>query len=338
MRISFDEMQDTIKRAFILAGLEETKSDTCARIHTESSCDGVYSHGLNRVKRFVEYLKNGNVNKNGEPELIRSMGAIENYDGNMGPGILNARFAMDRAIELSSDTGMGLVTLKNTTHWMRGGSYGWQAAEKGYAAICWTNTESCMPAWGAKECCAGNNPYVMAVPYKNAPVVLDMAMTLYSYGKLEVTRLAGKKLPFPGGFDENDNLTDDPGVIEKTKRILPMGYWKGSGFATLLNITAALLSGGLATKGIDDAGFGSCGSCSQVFMAFSPDAIGGEDFTEKIVSELAEQYHSAEPEVEGGKITYPGERTITTRQQNLIDGIPVDEKVWENVRELAGLL
>ena len=98
-----------------------------------------------------------------------------------------------------------------------------------------------------------------------------------------------------------------------------------------------MLSGGLATKGIDDAGLGSCGSCAQVFMAFSPETIGGKDFTEKIVAELADQLHSAEPEEEGGEITYPGERTIKTRQKNMEEGIPVDENVWNTVKELAGV-
>ena len=88
-------MKEAIKRAFIKAGMSEGKAEICARIHTESSCDGVYSHGLNRVPRFAEYIKTGMVDPEGEPTLVQNMGSIENYDGNMGPGILNARFAMD---------------------------------------------------------------------------------------------------------------------------------------------------------------------------------------------------------------------------------------------------
>lgn len=91
----------------------------------------------------------------------------------------------------------------------------------------------------------------MAVPRKEGHLVLDMAMSQYSYGKLEVTRLANKKLPYPGGFDQEGNLTDDPAAIEQTRRILPMGYWKGSGFAIMLDVISSLLSGGLTTAGID---------------------------------------------------------------------------------------
>ena len=150
-RVSFDEMKSTVKKAFTIAGMPETKADVCARIHTESSRDGVYSHGLNRVERFVDYLIKGLVDANAEPSLISNLGAMEVYNGNMGPGILNARFAMNRASEIAQKNGLGLVSLNNTTHWMRGGAYGWQAAENGYIAICWTNTESCMPPWGSKS-------------------------------------------------------------------------------------------------------------------------------------------------------------------------------------------
>ena len=109
---------------------------------------------------------------------------------------------MNRATELAAKNGFGIVSMKNSTHWMRGGTYGWQAADKGFAAICWTNTESCMPAWGTKFECIGNNPFVMALPRERGALVLDMAMSQYSYGKLQVTRLKNKKLPYPGGFRE----------------------------------------------------------------------------------------------------------------------------------------
>ncbi|NRY01248.1 LDH2 family malate/lactate/ureidoglycolate dehydrogenase [Clostridium beijerinckii] len=131
-RVSFETMKNEIKRVLLSVGMDEKKADICAQIHTESSADGVYSHGLNRVSRFVDYVKKGWVDVNAEPTLVNKFSSVENYDGNMGPGILNAKFAMNRAMEIASSHGIGLVTLKNTTHWMRGGTYGWDAANKGY--------------------------------------------------------------------------------------------------------------------------------------------------------------------------------------------------------------
>jgi 3-dehydro-L-gulonate 2-dehydrogenase len=106
-RIPFEEMQETVCRAFIRAGMPEEKAATCARIHTESSRDGVYSHGLNRVERFVDYLDKGWVDPLGEPQLVAAMGSMEVYDGQLGPGILNAISCMNRATEIAAENGMG---------------------------------------------------------------------------------------------------------------------------------------------------------------------------------------------------------------------------------------
>ena len=334
-RIRFDEMKATIKLAFIQAGMSEEKADVCAQVHTESSRDGVYSHGLNRVERFVDYIGKGWVDIDAEPELVLNLGAMEIYNGNLGPGILNAIFAMNHAIEIAGKNGLGMVSLNNTTHWMRGGAYGWQAAEKGYIGICWTNTESCMPVWGAKSCGIGNNPFIMAVPRVDGHIVLDMAMSQYSYGKLQVTRLENQKLPYPGGFDQDGNLTDNPGQIENTRRILPMGYWKGSGFAVMLDLISALLSGGLTTAAIDRAGLGSCGSCCQVFIAIDPLKFNSQEFIDQAINETIQQVKISELAEGTSEIFYPGEQSLETRHKNMEMGIPVDDGIWARVKELA---
>lgn len=336
-RISFDEMKATVKKAFILAGMPEDRAEICARIHTESSRDGVYSHGLNRVERFVEYIHKGWIDVHATPTLDSNLGALEIYNGHMAPGILNAIFAMNRATEIAEKNGVGLVSLNNTTHWMRGGAYGWLAAEKGYIGICWTNTESCMPAWGATSGGIGNNPFIMAVPRKEGHLVLDMAMSLYSYGKLQVTRLKNQKLPYPGGFDTNGALTDDPAAIEESRRILPMGFWKGSGFAILLDVIASLLSGGLSTAAIDKFDKGSCGSCCQVFIAINPLKINTQELIDKVLSETITQIKTSVPVTKNSEIYYPGEQSLKTSHENLAMGIPVDDGVWAKVKELADM-
>ncbi len=334
-RIPFDEMKATIRSAFVKAGMPEHKADICAQIHTESTRDGVASHGLNRVERFVEYLHTGLVDVHASPTLELNLGALEVYNGNMAPGILNAMFAINRATEIAEKNGIGLVSLKNTTHWMRGGTYGWLAAEKGYIGICWTNTESVMPAWGAKSEGIGNNPFVMAVPRKEGHIVLDMAMSQYSYGKLWGTRDKGQKLPYPGGFGHDGKLTDDPGPIAETRRILPMGYWKGSGFAVLLDIISALLAGGNTTAEITKLDKGSCGGCNQIFIAINPLNINTQEFIDHALNETIAQIKSSVPAKENGEVLFPGENSERTRNENMKLGIPVDDKVWAKVKELA---
>ena len=213
MRVPFEQVKETIKKAFLNVGLTEEQAEECAKIHTQSSCDGVYSHGLNRVPRFCDYVKKGWVNTKSTPQLVKARGAAEHYDGGLGIGILNAEFCMKRAVALAKEHGIGMVALRNTTHWMRGGTYAWQAASEGFMGMCWINTESCMPLWGSVEPSVGNNPFCIGIPHKDGNIVLDMAMSQYAYGKLQVMRLAGKQLPYPGGFDKDGNLTSDPGAI-----------------------------------------------------------------------------------------------------------------------------
>jgi len=180
MRLSFDEIQGEIKRVYVKHGMEAKKAEVCARIHTETSLDGIYSHGTNRVPRFVDYLKKGWVDVDAEPVVEKEFGAIKILNGNMGPGILNSIFAVEQAMGLAEEYGIGMVGMKNTTHWMRGGTYGLMAAKRGYIAMMWTNTESVMPPWGGKDCRLGNNPFVMALPGEENPIQLDMAMSQYA--------------------------------------------------------------------------------------------------------------------------------------------------------------
>ncbi len=336
-QVSFDELRRTIETAFVRVGLSAEQAATCAQVHAETTADGVNSHGLNRVPRFVDYVQRGWVDVHAVPSLVKQIGSIEVYDGNRAAGVLNALFAVERAMALAREQGMGLVALRNTNHWMRGGTYGWKAAEKGYVAIAWTNTESCMPAWGGKNVRLGNNPFVMAAPRAKGPVVLDMAMSQYSYGKLQTTRLKGERLPTAGGFDSAGTLTDEPGPIEQSQRILPMGFWKGSGFAVMLDVLAAVLSEGLPTNGIDTLNVGSCVGCSQIFIVVDPRQLGGAAMADAVADSVVE-YVQGSTVAEGYReVDYPGEGAVRRRTRQMRDGVEVDDGVWAEVRGLAGM-
>lgn len=331
IKIPYDTAKETLKKALIQAGLSKEKAEICATIHTQSSADGVESHGLNRVPRFVDYVTKGLVDPEGEPELIGAKGAVENYDGHLGVGITNAIFCADRAMELAKEHGIGCVALKNTSHWMRGGTYAWRMAEAGFMGISWINTESCMPMWGSDEPGVGNNPFCIAIPREDGPIVLDMAMSQYAYGKLGVYRLAGKKLPYPGGFDKDGNLTDDPGAIEESQRILPTGYWKGSSMAIALDLAAALMANGKSGLNMDEEGNGSCVGCCQIFLAFDPYLFGAKEEIQTMLNKRVAAADASHPEKEGTSVSCPGERTIKTRKRSMEDGINVEELIWNQI-------
>jgi 3-dehydro-L-gulonate 2-dehydrogenase len=335
IRVPYETVKQTVRQVMLNLGLTEEQAELCAETHAQSSLDGVESHGLNRVPRFADYVRKGWVDIHARPELVGAKGAVENYDGHLGIGILNARFCMDRAIRLAGRHGIGCAALRNTTHWMRGGTYAWQAAERGFIGICWTNTESCMPMWGSRVPGVGNNPFCMAIPREKGPIVLDMAMSQYAYGKLGVYRLAGKELPFPGGYDKNGHLTANPGAIEESGRALPAGYWKGSGMAIALDLAAAVMANGRTGADMDREGRGSCTGCCQIFIAYDPYLFGGREEIQTKLSSRVAAADATEPDRPGGRVTCPGERTAAARARNRKEGVPVDETVWRQVLKLA---
>lgn len=328
-RVSFKEMHKQLLRVLLKLGFSAERADLCATLFAEASRDGIYSHGLNRFPRFVKYIQKGYVNVNKKPTLIGSLSCLETWDGQLGPGNLNAQFCMDRAIELARNNGLGCVAIRNTNHWMRAGAYGWQAANAHCIGMCWTNTEPNMPAWGAKESVLGNNPLVLAVPRKDGHIVLDMAMSMFSYGKMNSYKLLGEELPFDGGFDYDGNLTKDPGVIKDTFLALPIGYWKGAGLSLMLDLIASILSGGRTSKEIGELPdeFG----VSQVFIAIDISNKSQKALAEKITNEIVEYLHNAGTFKSGDEVLYPGERVLRTRQENLEKGIPVEPIYWQQI-------
>ncbi len=328
MRIPFNTLQAEFKRVLLSLNFTEEKANLCATIFTENSRDGVSSHGLNRFPVFVEFVKEGLIDRDAEPTKENGFGALEQWDGNLGPGMLNARFCMDRAIELAEHHGIGCVALKNTNHWMRAGAYGWQAAEAGMIGICFTNTIANLPPWGGTEPRLGNNPLVIAVPRDGGHVVLDMAISQYSVGKLNQYKNNNEQLPIAGGYNSAGELSTDPAEILESKRLLPVGFWKGSGLSMMLDLLATVLSEGNSTAKITESGK-EASNC-QVFICIKP---GNNPSTQQAIDEVIE-YTKTSPATDGGFIAYPGENTLRTRERSLKEGVLVDERIWEKVRGL----
>ncbi|MEJ5350174.1 MAG: 3-dehydro-L-gulonate 2-dehydrogenase [Melioribacteraceae bacterium] len=331
IKIDYNELKSVFKEILIKHDFENEDADLCAEIFTENTLCGVLSHGINRFPAFIELIRKGKINPKAKPEKIFSFNSIERWNGNFAPGPLNAWKMTNRAVELAKEFGTGLIALKNTNHWMRAATYGWKAADEGFLFVCWTNTIPNMPPWGGLEPRAGNNPIVFALPRSNGNVVLDMALSQFSYGKLATLINEGKKLPVFGGYDENGNLTDDPQEIYKTQRALPIGFWKGSGLSLLLDLFATVLSGGNSTSDLskfdDDYGM------SQIFIAINPDVFISKNEIDLIADKIISYYKSSR-RLSKEEILYPGERTLKTRNENLKNGIFVEEKNWEAVISL----
>lgn len=332
IRIPVDKMKSEFFRILLNQGFSEQRAEKCAEIFTLNSLEGVYSHGVNRFGRFIKNIADGYIKPEAIPTLVHRSGSLEQWNGNLGPGPLNATFITERAMEIAHDNAIGLVALSHTNHWMRGGTYGWQAARKGFVLISWTNTCPNMPAWGATDPRLGNNPFVIAVPYKNEAIVLDFAMTLFSYGKMETYRNDGKKLPYQGGFNSKGELTDNPESILETWRPLPVGYWKGSAMSLLLDILATILSGGLSTHEISDCK--SEYNVSQIFIAIDIRSLKNFPAIANSVQDIIDDLKNSDRDNKSENIRYPGENVVKIRNENLKNGIPVNREIWDKILRL----
>lgn len=332
MKVTFEQLKAAFNRVLLSRHIQPDTADACAEMFARTTESGVYSHGVNRFPRFIQQLDAGDIIPDATPERMLSLGAIEQWDARRSIGNLTAKKMMDRATELAADHGIGLVALRNANHWMRGGSYGWQAAEKGYIGICWTNSIAVMPPWGAKNCRIGTNPLIVAIP-GNPITMVDMSMSMFSYGMLEVNRLAGRQLPVDGGFDDDGNLTKDPGTVEKNRRILPMGYWKGSGLSIVLDMIATLLSNGASVAEVTEENSDEYG-VSQIFIAIEVDRlIDGKTRDEKLqrIMDYVTTAERANPDV---AIRLPGHEFTQLLENNRRNGITIDDSVWEKIQAL----
>ncbi|HEY8689109.1 MAG TPA: 3-dehydro-L-gulonate 2-dehydrogenase [Chitinophagaceae bacterium] len=332
INIPSNKMLSEFNRILISRGFTEHKALQCAEIFTNNSVDGVYSHGVNRFATFVKMVDEGFVKPNNTPSLKSKHAGIEQWDGNLGAGPLNAMHATDTAIKLSQQYGIGCVALSNTNHWMRGGTYGWHAAKEGFVFIGWTNTIANLPAWGAVDNRLGNNPLVLAVPFNDDAIVLDMAMSQYSFGSMELAKMKDEKLLVNGGYDTSGQLTNNPSEIIASKRALPIGYWKGAGLSLLLDVLATILSGGLSTNEISKNEIET--AVSQVFIAIDISKLNNHSSIPVMIANIINDYHQSSTEDEKNKIMYPGERVLQTRKNNLANGIPVIKKIWEEIMQL----
>lgn len=334
LHIPFDEAVSTMKDILIKQGFETDRAALLADVFARNTLEGVASHGINRFPRFIGDVVNGLVKVEAVPETVSTLGGLEVWDGHQAAGPLTATMAMERACELAKTHGIACIAVRNSNHWMRPGRYGFQAVQHDMIGMLWTNTCRNMPAWGAADARLGNNPFVIGIPRHKGPVVIDLSMGQFAYGKLEIAKLDGKRLPMAGGFDKNGALTDDPAAIIESGRILPMGYWKGSALSLALDMVAAGLSLGRTVQAIGVPADGEWG-LSQVFIAINYKGVVDEVEAQRRFDEAVDALLSSAPADPKNPMRYPGQRMPDIIKRNMEQGLAVHEETWTTIAGMA---
>ena len=194
MYVPYDEAVSTMEKG-LLSYMSAEKAHHFAEIFAGNSLDGVYSHGMNRFARYLADMKSGLCDASVmEAERVSGIGGLEVWDAHFGVGPIIAEQMAERAIELAKTHGIACVALRNNSHWLRAGRYGLMMADAGMMGLCMTNTCLNLVAYGAKEPSTGNNPITIALPRRAGSLVMDMAVSQYAFGKLEIMAQEGQML------------------------------------------------------------------------------------------------------------------------------------------------
>ena len=306
-----------------------------AEIFAGNSLDGVYSHGMNRYPRYLADMESGLCDaKVTQAERVSGLGGLEVWDAHFGVGPLIAQQMAERAIELAKTHGIACVALRNNSHWLRAGRYGLMMADAGMMGLCMTNTCMNLVAYGAKEPSTGNNPITIAIPRRAGSLVMDMAVSQYAFGKLEIMAQEGGMLDTPCGYDTDGNLTCDPKKIVESGLMTPMALWKGSALSIMIDLMVSMLSLGRTSLEIGTPADGEKGM-SQMFVCMNPAAVIDMDKAEAQMEKTIAFLNGLEPKDGVHGVHAPGENLERTRARNRERGIPVTEDTWQKIVRAA---
>ncbi len=329
--IPYEECKRIVSEKLMKHGCDKETADTVAEIAVDVDRDGIYSHGVNRLRRLVNNLDSGTWSATAQPEKEAGFGGFERWNAHRGIGALSAITCTDRAIALAKEHGIGCVALKGATHWFRAGTYGWRIADAGMIGIVFTNTKSNMVYHGTLDRVLGTTPLVLAVPRREGNVVADVSLGEYSYGKLQLAQQAGKQMEKFAGYDKEGNLSKDPVPVMQWAHLLPLGEYKGSAINFLLDMMGAAMALGNSCCDVRDRVPGDESEITQVFIAINSRAVNDPEAEEEIVNRYLGYLLNATPAPGFPAPRYPGMNVMKHREENLKNGIPINKKVWEDI-------
>lgn len=330
MHVERERAEAVATAAFEAHGITPADAATTAEVLVSADARNKQSHGLLRLPRFVRGIDHGNVDPDGDIEVVRDSGAAATLSGGSRLGPVVAREAVGEATARADDHGIGAVGVHDTNHLGMLGYYTDVIRQAGYVGIAVTNTEPAMPPYGGADSILGTNPIAIGIP-SNPPFNLDMSTSSIARGTVLRARENGEQLPEGVALDADGTPTQDPeaalnGVIR------PFGGVKGSGLAIAVEILAGGLVG--AAMGTDVTGtYHTEDECTKgdLFLAIDPEALGGSGFREG-VNDFVTELKAGDTAAGFDEIRLPGESSTAAADA---EAVTVDDDVWTEVSAMA---
>ena len=248
---SAEQLREVTKRIFEAAGAPEENAYRVAEHLVEANLVGHDSHGVVRIIRYMEYIKEGILNVSARPQVIKDGPTVAIIDGNRGFGQVAAYMGMDIAMKKAERNVLGAVGIINCNHIGRLGAYAQQAAEKNFIGIVTCNSS---PSWvapyGGKTRKLGTNPLAMAIPTGDGdPFLMDFATSIVAEGKVRVKFLENKSIPEGLIIDKYGRVSSNPADLYDGGALLPFGRHKGYSISLAIDLLCGALVGAGCTTG-----------------------------------------------------------------------------------------
>ncbi|OJD18010.1 hypothetical protein AJ78_01967 [Emergomyces pasteurianus Ep9510] len=296
-----------------------------AKCLVEADLRGVDSHGINRIPSYLNRIRQGVLNPTATPSVDQITPVVARVDGQNGFGFVAAHVAMDRAIAMAKDYGIGMVSVMHSNHFGMSASFVKQALDADMMSLVFTNSSPALPAWGGREKLMGVSPIACGAPAggkSGVPFILDMAPSVAARGKIYKAQRRGEQLPEGWALDENGAPTTDPDAALKGT-MLPMGGPKGSGLAIMMDVFSGVLSGsafaGHVTGPYDPSKEADVG---HFMVAIKPDLFMELEEFKTRMDYLYQRVVGGERMEGVDRIYYPGEIEMLTANKRREEGIP----------------
>jgi uncharacterized oxidoreductase len=295
------------------------------------------SHGVGMIPYYMRFLADGSLQPNAPARLVRDDGPVLMFDGGRGYGQRIARETMAAAIARCRKTGVALLTLRNSHHIGRVGTYGEQSIEAGLVSIHFVNVQDHPPLvapFRGSDARFGTNPICIAVPgtRESPPTLLDMATSKIALGKVRVHMNKGEEAPDGCLIDHRGRPTRDPNVMFRDRErgaLLPIGDHKGYGLVLACELLAGVLSGG----GTMQPGIPRRGAILNNMLAIliDPGRMVPSEWVQQEVDAILAYAKSSPPANPDEPVLVAGDPERAEAERRRTQGIEVDATTWEEL-------
>ncbi|GGC84584.1 putative oxidoreductase YjmC [Thalassobacillus devorans] len=323
-----DKLKSLVIKKLKEAKVNEEHAKVVAEVLVHADLRGVSSHGVLRTEHYVKRLGEGGMNPNPEFHTEQKGSSAILFDGDNGMGHVITREAMDHAIQLSKDNGIGIVGVVNSSHCGALSYFAQQAAEQDTISMIVTHTDSAVVPFGGADSYFGTNPIAYGFPAsKHRPIILDMATSNVALGKVLHARETGKEIPNNWGVDENGTPVTDPDLV---KHLLPISGPKGYGLALVVDVLTGVLTGSAFGPGISTmyGDYKNYRRLSHTIITIDPGLfIDKKEFMQNM-DQMIDELHDVQPAKGFDSVLVPGEPEQMKEEVRKEEGIPVPESIY----------